>query len=65
MCKLCAIALGGALPISVLVKNVSSHEVRSSSQNLSQWGVLSPKQDRVETQSQDEIASRLSARKSG
>lgn len=65
MCKLCAIALGGALPISVLVKNASSHEVRSSSQNLSQWGALPPKLDHIETQSQDEIALRLSARKSG
>jgi hypothetical protein len=54
MCKLCAIALGGALPIAALVKNTSSREFRSSSQNLSQWGTLTPKFDHVETQSQYE-----------
>jgi hypothetical protein len=57
MCKLCEIA--------VLVKNTSRREFRSSSQSLSQWGALPPKRDRVETQSQDEIALRLSARNSG
>jgi hypothetical protein len=57
MCKLCAIA--------TLVKNTSSREFRPSSQNLSQWGALTPKPDLVETQSQDEIALRLSVRKSG
>jgi hypothetical protein len=35
MCKLCVSA--------TLVKNTTSHEFRPSSQNLSQWGTLTPK----------------------